>query len=352
MSGLEIAGRPISALETPYIIAELSANHGGSLRKAKETIKAAKLAGADAIKIQSYTPDTMTLDSDKQDFQITSGLWEGRTLYDLYTEAFTPFEWHPPLFKYAKQIGIPLFSSPFDETAVALLASLDAPAFKIASFELTDLPLITCAASVGKPLLMSTGMASFDEIGEAVETARRSGCSQIGLFHCISSYPASLHEANLIMIQRLKAEFSLEVGLSDHTIGHTAAIATTALGGSIIEKHFKLDESDSGPDSSFSATPKELAQLVRAVRDTHSSLGQSLETNRTDSEKRNMIFRRSLYFSENIKQGETIQPRHIRRIRPGFGLAPKYYSQIIGKKLVHCVERGDRVAWDCFDDPL
>ncbi|MGB3726941.1 MAG: pseudaminic acid synthase [Glaciecola sp.] len=337
-----IAGRELSANQSPYIIAEVSANHNGSIERAKETILAAKHAGAHAVKIQTYTADTMTIESDNPDFFVNSGLWQGRSLYDLYCEAHTPFEWHEALFSYARSIGITLFSSPFDETAVDLLHNLDAPAYKIASFELVDLPLIAYIAKLKKPMLMSTGMASLDEIGEAIETARTHGCEQLAIFHCISSYPAPLDQANLRSIQTLQETFDVQVGLSDHTLGNTASIAATSLGATLIEKHFTLNRADGGVDSAFSIEPAELADMVVACEGAHSALG-SHNGSRAASESANKNFRRSLYFVADLKQGEVIEAEHVRRIRPGFGIAPKYYDQLIGATATRDIKRGDRV---------
>ena len=328
--------------QPPYIIAELSANHNGSIQRAKDSIKAAKEYGASAVKIQSYTAETMTIDSDQDDFLIKGGLWDGYTLYDLYKEAHTPFEWHEELFDYAKQQQITIFSSPFDETAVDLLEKLNAPAYKIASFELIDLPLIKYVARTKKPLLMSTGMASEKEIEEAVSAARGEGCENILLFHCISSYPAPIEQCNLKQMLQIKKKFKVEIGLSDHTIGNSAAIAATALGAVAIEKHFTLSRANKGPDSEFSIEPSELENLNFLVNETWKSLGIEGFT-RPKAEKGNLIFRRSIYFVNDLKSGTNITKNDIRRIRPGFGLAPKYYESIIGKEVTQDVKRGDPV---------
>ena len=286
MSQLQIDGVTIGKNTRPYLIAEVSANHNGSIDKAKECITAAARAGASAVKIQTYTADTMTIDSDTDDFLIKKGLWKGKTLYELYGEACTPFEWHAELFKHASEQKITLFSSPFDETAVDLLESLNTPAYKVASFELIDLPLISYIAGTGKPILMSTGMASKEEIRRAVDTAKQNGSEQIGLFHCISGYPTPLEEANLMSIQGLSREFDLPVGLSDHTIGNTAAIVATGLGATFFEKHFTLDRNDPGPDSAFSIEPEELTALRRNIDDAHLSIGTELvDRTRSESEK-------------------------------------------------------------------
>ena len=342
-----IEGREISNRVSPYIIAEVSANHNGSIVRAKETILAAQNSGVDAVKIQTYTPDTMTIDTDNPDFYITDGLWKGRSLYELYGEAYTPFEWHKELFSYSRQIGITLFSSPFDETAVDLLESLNTPAYKIASFEIVDLPLIKYIASKKRPILMSTGMASIDEIGNAVESARSAGNKMIALFHCISSYPAPIAEANLNMIRLLRKEFNIQVGLSDHTVGTLASVLATSMGASIIEKHFTISRSDGGVDSSFSLEPKEMLSLVQQTKESFSALG-STEFERSSVEESNRVFRRSLYFVADVKEGETITSKCVRRIRPGFGLDAKFYDIVIGAKCLKPAKRGDRVTRDHF----
>jgi len=331
----------------PYFIAELSANHNGSIDRAKLSIKAAKKSGANAVKIQTYTADTMTIDCDKNEFKINGGLWDGYKLYDLYKEAETPFEWHKELFNFADQVGITIFSSPFDETAIDLLEDLNAPAYKIASFEITDLPLVSYAAQTKKPLFMSTGMANEEEIEEAVSTAKDAGCEDILLFHCISSYPAPIEQANLMQMQKIKDRYGVLVGLSDHTIGNIAASTATALGASAIEKHFTLSRKDRGPDSTFSIEPEELSILIDEIKHVWSSLG-SEDFSRPEVEKNNRAFRRSLYFVENLKKGHHIAESDIRRIRPGFGLPPKYFKELIGKKLLQDVERGDPVKWENF----
>ncbi|MGY8748140.1 MAG: pseudaminic acid synthase [Pirellulales bacterium] len=346
-NNFEINGRRIYSNKPPYIIAEVSANHNGSLQRALETIKAAKDSGVDAVKIQTYTPETMTIDVSMDDFVIHEGLWKGRTLYDLYSEAHTPFEWHKELFEYASDIGVTLFSSPFDESAVDLLQSLNAPAYKIASFELVDLPLIAYVAKTKKPMLMSTGMASIDEIREAVETATGNGCESLALFHCISSYPAPLDQANVHAITKLRDEFGVQVGLSDHTLGNIASIVATSLGATVIEKHFTLSRSGGGVDSAFSLEPTEMKTLVQATRDAHAALGWGNKV-RSDVELQNKIFRRSLYFVSDVEQGEIITKKHVRRIRPGFGLAAKHYSDVIGSTCLKYAKRGDRITFKHF----
>ena len=342
-----INSREISSDCAPYIIAEISANHNGSVVRAKETILAARNAGVDAVKIQTYTPDTMTIDVQKADFLIDDGLWKGRSLYDLYSEAYTPFEWHKELFDYAKEIGVTLFSSPFDETAVDLLDSLDAPAYKIASFEVVDLPLIKYIAKKNKPILMSTGMASYDEIGEALEAAKSVGNGNILLFHCISSYPAPLSEANLNMISILQSEFNIQVGLSDHTIGNLASVLATSIGAAAIEKHFTLNRSDGGVDSSFSLEPTEMNALVKETKEAFHALG-SKSFGRSSVEDGNKIFRRSLYFVRDVEEGEVITNESVRRIRPGFGLEAKYFYNVIGSKCLISAKKGDRVTMNHF----
>lgn len=327
---IEIAGRKIGKDYPPYIVAELSANHNGNIDVALESIEVAKKMGADAIKIQTYTADTMTLDCDKEDFKIKGGLWDGYTLYDLYREAQTPFEWHKPLFDKAKEVGITLFSSPFDESAVDLLESLNAPAYKIASFELVDIPLIQYIAKTGKPIVMSTGMANKEEIGEAINAAREAGCNDLIVLHCVSAYPAPVEESNLLTIKELEREFDIISGLSDHSEGLAAPIASIALGGCFVEKHFILDRNIGGPDSSFSIEPEALALLCREAKHTWQALGKG-NFDQKKSEKPNVQFRRSIYVVEDIKKGDVFTSKNIRRIRPGFGLEPKYYEYVLGR---------------------
>lgn len=338
-----IDSREISDNFPPYIIAEVSANHNGSIERAKEIILAAQKSGVDAVKIQTYTPDTMTIDVQNPDFYITEGLWKNRSLYDLYGEAYTPFEWHQELFEFANQIGVTLFSSPFDESAVDLLESLNVKAYKVASFEIVDLPLISYMASKNKPMLMSTGMASISEIGDAIETVRSVGNNKIALFHCISSYPTPLSQSNLNLIKLLQKEFNIQVGLSDHTIGNLASVLATSLGASMIEKHFTINRNHGGVDSSFSIEPEEMKSLINQTREAFSSLG-SKSFIRSSVEKPNKVFRRSLYFVEDINEGEIITTKNVRRIRPGFGLEAKYYDDVIGSKCIKSAKRGDRVT--------
>lgn len=343
-----IQDTPIGENHPPYIIAELSANHNGSIERAKLSLKAAKKSGASAVKIQSYTADTMTIDSDLPDFLIKGGLWDGYTLYDLYKEAQTPFEWHEELFNFAKEINLTIFSSPFDETAVDMLEKLNAPAYKVASFEIVDLPLIKYIAGTKKPLLMSTGMASEEEISEAISVASEEGCEQILLFHCISSYPAPIDNANLLQMLQLKERYNVEIGLSDHTMGNTAAIAAVSLGASAIEKHFTLSRAEKGPDSSFSMEPDELLDLVTQTNNAKASLGTA-SFDRPDIESDNKLFRRSIYFVKDLKAGHVIEEGDIRRIRPGYGLKPKFYDEIIGISLKEDVHRGQPVSWNTLE---
>ncbi|WP_428031357.1 pseudaminic acid synthase [Ancylobacter sp.] len=331
MSGIEIAGRAIGPDAPPYVIAELSANHNGSLDTALRILAEAHKAGADAVKLQTYRPDTITLDSDRDEFRIKGGLWDGRTLYELYAEAHMPWDWHKPLFTRAGELGITIFSSPFDTTAIDLLEDLNAPAYKIASFEAVDLPLIRYAAATGKPLIISTGIADADEIAEAVAAARDGGCRQLALLHCVSGYPAPARDYNLRTIADLQARFGLVIGLSDHTLDNATAIASVALGASIIEKHFTLDRHGGGPDDSFSLEPAEMAALCRDTRTAWSALGR-VDYSRKPSETANAQFRRSLYFVRDVKAGDIIAADAVRSVRPGYGMAPKHLDSVVGKR--------------------
>ncbi|MGH1440853.1 MAG: pseudaminic acid synthase [Cellvibrionaceae bacterium] len=342
---IDINGRCIGTDDFPYIIAELSANHNGSIETAFELIERAKLAGADAIKLQTYTADTLTLNSSRDDFKINTGLWAGKTLYQLYDSAHTPWDWHPALFAKAKEIGITLFSSPFDTTAIDFLEDLNAPAYKIASFEVIDLPLIRYAASTGKPLIISTGMANLEEIEEAVAAAKEAGCVQLALLHCVSGYPASPKDYNLKTLVHMAEHFDLVTGLSDHTLDNTTAIASVAMGAAIIEKHFTLDRLGGGPDDSFSLEPDDLNALCQDSKTAWSALG-SVNYDRKKSEQENIIFRRSLYFVKDANCGELLTDKHIKSIRPGYGLAPKYIDDVIGKKAKRNVKRGMPVSRD------
>lgn len=324
-----------------FIIAELSANHNGNLETAIKTIRAAKRAGADAIKLQTYTADTITIDSDKPDFLIKGTIWEGRKLHDLYKEAYTPWEWHAELFKVAKEEGLICFSSPFDKTAVDFLEDLNVPAYKIASFEITDIPLIAYTASKGKPIILSTGIASLEDIELALETCRKAGNNDIALLKCTSSYPAPIDEANMAMIQEFKERFGVIPGLSDHTLGATVPIVATTLGAKIIEKHFILDKSVGGPDASFSLDEQEFTAMVKAVREAEKAVGK-VDFTLTEKQIKGKDFSRSLYVVKNIKKGEVITEEHVRSIRPGFGLHPKYLPEILGKTANRDLEKGER----------
>jgi N-acetylneuraminate synthase len=330
MTNIIINDRAIGPGHPPYLIAELSANHNGNLAQALRIIDAAVEAGADAVKIQTYRPDTITLKSDAPDFQITEGLWSGRTLYDLYEWAHTPWEWHEELFAHAAKRGITLFSSPFDPTAVDLLEGLGTPAYKIASFEAVDLPLIRYVASKGKPMIISTGMADLEEITEAVEAARDGGCQQLALLHCVSGYPAPAADYNLATIADMTARFGVPVGLSDHTLDNTTAIASVALGACIIEKHLTMDRNGGGPDDSFSLEPEQFAVLCKDARTAWSAVGH-IDYGRKSAETSNVMFRRSLYFVQDIAKGEVIQADAVRSVRPGFGVAPKLRERIVGQ---------------------
>ncbi len=341
---LYLNGRKIGPDQPPYIIAEMSANHNGSLLRAFKTIEMAKKAGADAIKMQSYTPDTLTLDFDTPDFQIKDGLWAGKTLYQLYKEAQTPFEWHKPLFDKARETGITLFSSPFDFTSVDLLEDLNAPAYKIASFEAIDLPLIAYVAKTGKPMIISTGMANLDEITHAVDTARSHGCKELILLHCISAYPAPASQCHLRTIADLSRRFNVISGLSDHTLGSTVSIAAVALGASVIEKHVTLSRNDPGPDAAFSLEPIELASLCKKTKIAWEALGKAGYEIK-DTEKSNLQFRRSLYACKKIHKGENFTAQNIRSVRPGFGLAPKHYEVVLGAKASQNIEPGTALTW-------
>jgi pseudaminic acid synthase len=342
-SSIHVNSRSIGEKHTPFIIAEMSANHNGRIEDAFKIVDLAVEAGADAIKMQTYRPDTITLKSHRPEFFIEEGLWKGQTLYDLYEKAHTPWEWHKPLFDHARTRGITIFSSPFDKTAIDLLEDLNAPAYKIASFEAVDLELIAYAASTGKPLIISTGMADADEIGEAITAARDAGCKEIAILHCVSGYPAPPQDYNLRIIPDMIERFGLVTGLSDHTMDNATAIASIALGASIIEKHFTLDRNGGGPDDSFSLEPAELAALCQDARTAWLALGE-VDYGRKSSECGNVKFRRSLYFVKDIRKGETITIDHIRSIRPGYGLPPKFLSELIGKTVGVDIDKGTPVT--------
>ena len=331
-----------------FIIAELSANHGGKIEIAKETIKAAKEIGANAIKLQTYTADTLTLDSDKEDFIIKGGtLWDGKKLYDLYKEAFLPWEWHKELFDYAREIGIDIFSSPFDKTAVDFLEQFNPSAYKIASFEITDYELIRYTASKGKPMIISTGIATIDEIQDAVDICRAEGNNDIILLKCTSAYPAALEDANLLTIPNLADTFGVVSGFSDHTLGITAPVVATTLRAKVIEKHFILDKSIGGADADFSLDKKEFAEMIKAVRDAEKLLGK-VDYSMTETKKKSRQFSRSLYVAEDIKAGEVITEQNVRSVRPGYGLHPKYLNQVLGKKALHDLSKGAAATMEMF----
>jgi len=326
-NGLTINGHKIGEKYSPYVIAEMSANHNGDIQNAYRIIDMAKRAGADAVKMQTYTAETLTLDCDLPDFQLTEGLWAGRSLFELYQEAFTPWAWHKPLFDYARQQEVTIFSSPFDTTAVDLLEDLNTPAYKIASFEAVDLPLIRYVAQTGKPMIISTGMANAEEIAEAIEAAREGGCTQLAILHCVSGYPAPAEEYNLRTLVDMKTRFNLPIGLSDHTLDNTTALTSVALGACIIEKHVTLDRNGGGPDDSFSLEESDLNVLCTGAKTAWQALGQ-VDYGRKSSEQGNMKFRRSLYFVKDIAAGEAVTREHIKSIRPGYGVAPKYQDQL------------------------
>ncbi|KYG82854.1 pseudaminic acid synthase [Roseivirga echinicomitans] len=331
-----------------FIIAELSANHNGSLVTAIETIRAAKRAGADAIKLQTYTADTITIDSDKDDFVIKDTIWGGRKLYDLYKEAYTPWEWHKQLFEVAEMEGLVCFSSPFDKTAVDFLEKLDVPAYKIASFEITDIPLIEYVASKGKPVIISTGISEQADIELALDACRRMGNNDIALLKCTSSYPAPINEANMIMVKDLAERYGVISGLSDHTMGVTVPIVATCFGAKIIEKHFILDRSIGGPDASFSMNEEEFTTMVKSVREAETAIGK-VDYTLTEKQHKGKEFCRSLYAVKDIKSGDIITEENVRSIRPGFGLHPKYLNKILGTKIMADVDRGEALSLDMFD---
>lgn len=344
---MDIAGHSIGQDSPPFIIAEMSGNHNHSLDRALRIVEEAAKAGAHAIKLQTYTADTITLDVKEREFLINDGksLWKGSNLYDLYSEAYTPWEWHKPIINKARELGLICFSTPFDETAVEFLESLNVPAYKIASFENVHLPLIRRAASTGKPIIISTGMATISEIDEAVRAVREEGCRDIVLLKCTSTYPASPGNSNILTIPHMRRTFDCEVGLSDHTMGIGASVAAVAHGATVIEKHFTLRRADGGVDSAFSLEPEELKALVTETRRAWESLGK-IVYGPGKSEKGSLAFRRSIYISKDIELGEVLTPDNMRCVRPGFGLEPKYFDVLVGKRVNRAVKKGTPMNWD------
>ncbi len=345
MNSLKIDGRLIGPSYPPYIIAELSANHNGDINRAFQIMEAAKKAGADAIKLQTYTHDTITMDCDSEEFQIHGGLWDGQSLYELYKGAHMPWDWHKPLFEKAKKLGITIFSSPFDNTAIELLEELNAPAYKIASFELVDHALIKRAAQTGKPLIMSTGMANKLEIEEAIEVARKNGCDDLVVLHCVSSYPAPSDQYNLSTIRDISQSFGVLTGLSDHTINNATAVAGVVLGACVVEKHVTLDRSGGGVDDSFSLEPNELADLCRDAKIAWQSVGR-VNYEVTEAEKGNIKFRRSLYVVRDVAEGELFTSSNVKSIRPGYGLSPRHFDDCLGKKASRAISRGTALTFN------
>lgn len=341
--------RKIGLDQPPYIIAEMSANHNGSIENAFKIIEQAKICGADAVKIQTYTADTITLNSRAPEFMIGGGtLWDGQSLYDLYQKAHMPWDWHKPLFEFAREQGITIFSSPFDFSAVDLLERLNAPAYKIASFEVIDLPLIRYVAQTGKPMIISTGMANEDEIAEAIDAAKSAGCCECVVLHCVSGYPAPASDYNLRTLSDMAQRFGTLVGLSDHTLDNTTAVASVVLGACVIEKHFTLDRNGGGADDSFSLEPEDLRVLCQDTKTAWQALGR-VNYGLKSSEQGNTKFRRSLYFVRDLQKGDVIDETCIRSVRPGFGIAPKYFDELIGKKLVRDVQENTRTSWEDFE---
>lgn len=347
-SYISIDGQEIGVGFPPYVIAEMSANHNGSIETAFNIIKAAKHSGANAVKMQSYTPDTITVNCDSEEFRIKGGIWSGLTLYELYREAHTPFEWHQPLFSYANELGITLFSSPFDQTAVDLLEDLNAPAYKIASCEVIDIPLIKYVAGTGKPLIISTGMANEVEIEEAIDSARSNGCKQLALLHCVSGYPAPSEDYNLSTLAAIRSRFRCLTGLSDHTLGNSTAIAAVALGASIIEKHFTLDRNGGGADDSFSLEPDDLASLCSDAHEVWRAIGVA-GFDVKPSERSNLQFRRSLYFVRDLKAGQAVSSEDVRSIRPGYGIPPKHLDATIGRVVKRDIVKHTPVNFSDFE---
>ncbi|WP_342238675.1 pseudaminic acid synthase [Inquilinus sp. OTU3971] len=344
MQEISIAGRRIGPDHPPYVICELSGNHNGELARALRMMEAAKATGADAVKLQTYTADTITLDHDGDQFRIKGGLWDGRRLYDLYQEASTPWEWHEALFAKGRELGITVFSTPFDKTAVDLLEGLGAPAYKVASFEVVDLPLVEYIAGKKKPMIISTGLANLGEIQDVITTARKGGADGLVVLHCISAYPAPMEDANLRTIPNLAETFGVISGLSDHTMGTAASVTAVALGGSVIEKHFTLARADGGPDSAFSLEPAEFTRLVEDCKSAWAALG-AIRYDLKGSEAGNIVYRRSLYVTRDVKAGETLTEANIRSIRPGYGLAPKHLPEVLGRRASRDLARGEPLAW-------
>lgn len=345
---ISINGRKIGTDYAPYIIAEMSANHNGSIENALKIIEQAKRCGADAVKLQTYTADTITLNSRAPEFMIRGTLWDGQSLHELYQKAHMPWDWHKPLFDFAREQGITIFSSPFDFSAVDLLESLNAPAYKIASFEMVDLPLIRYVAQTGKPMIISTGMADADEIAEAVETAKSAGCRELVVLHCVSGYPAPAADYNLRTLPDMAARFDTLVGLSDHTLDNTTAVASVVLGACVIEKHFTLDRNGGGADDSFSLEPDGLQALCRDSKTAWQALGR-VHYGLKSSEQGNVQFRRSLYFVKDMQKGDAIDETCIRSVRPGFGIAPKHFDELIGKRLTRNVQANTKTDWADFE---
>lgn len=344
---LKIGKHMVGEGQPPFIIAEMSGNHNQSLERALEIVDAAAKTGVHALKIQTYTPDTMTIDLSEREFYIgdPNSLWSGTSLYKLYGDAYTPWDWHKPIFDRAKDLGLVAFSSPFDDTAVDFLESLDAPCYKIASFENTDLPLIRRVAATGKPVIISTGMATVAELDETVQTARKAGCKDLILLKCTSTYPATAENTNILTIPHMRALFGCEVGLSDHTLGVGVSVASIALGATVIEKHFTLDRAEGGVDSAFSMEPQEMAQLVVETERAWQALGK-VSYGPTDAEKKSLQFRRSLYIVKDLQAGDTLTLENVKAIRPGLGLPTKYLERILGKKLILDCKRGTPLSWD------
>ena len=343
---IAIGKRKVGAGETPFVIAEMSGNHNQSLERALEIVEVAARTGAHALKIQTYTPDTMTLDLEEREFHISDpgSLWAGTSLYKLYGQAHTPWEWHKPIFERARELGIIAFSTPFDATAVDLLESLEAPCYKIASFENTDLPLIRRVAATGKPLIISTGMASIAELDDAVHAAREAGCKDLILLKCTSTYPATAGNTNILTIRHMRELFGCEVGLSDHTMGVGVSVASVALGATVIEKHFTLNRADGGVDSTFSMEPDEMTQLVVEAERAWQALGR-VSYGATDAEKASLVFRRSIYVAEDMEAGDLFTAKNLRCVRPGMGLPPKFYDMLLGRHVNQDVKKGTPMDW-------